>query len=783
MNTITKYKNYRFSIFNRFISLIALAFIILISAAGWKINNLHRDLMSNNLLQATHTIKDDIYFNFIYTESKLTLLASLISNARIENNYNEIQRLLKTLADDQIIKNLYWSSFTWMNQNNMAVVNNKEILKTPLDIGYRNIKSKLFKNETGITKIDINYITKNSITPIALEVKNKEGKTLGSLITTLDLEKFASHIDKIIDIKDVNYKIMKINDNKIIAQSKNFDSKAYTFLAQNINNFLQDKVETKTYRNNLNKYVISKIPNFPFIIIAENSFKMSGYKDYFDSIAQYKTQILLIGLIVGGFIYLFYFSILAPFLSLSETASAISKGNIDIEIPEIHSKEGHLLSSALEKIKLSMKTEKNLVQELSNAHNKLSVTNLRLEKKVNERTEKLEHALLEKTTFLKHLSHEIKIPLQGLNNISENLVRFWDDLDNTKKMDINLQIAHNSKKILSLVSNLLDISAISNDQLNLSLTRVDLSDLVKEIIEECKALYTYKKNINIVFNNNTPFYIIGDRDRLGQVLRNLLVNAIKFSPINSSVSASINHSEITINTGQIYQAVHFMLYDQGEGIKEEELANIFNSFIENKDKKTNPNSGLGLTICQEIIKAHHGKIWAYNNKDGGASFNFTIPIIQPAPQNELTADIPSKNLHHLKKNILMIDDEESCLGSMEMILHGKNYNLIKANSGLAALEFLELHHKFISLIMLDLMMPDMYGLNVLVEIKKNPKLKNIPVILQTSSSDEGEIVKAFEIGAYCFIRKPYKKEEILNEVEHAIKFHELKQKTSNEKTQ
>jgi two-component system sensor histidine kinase ChiS len=130
-------------------------------------------------------------------------------------------------------------------------------------------------------------------------------------------------------------------------------------------------------------------------------------------------------------------------------------------------------------------------------------------------------------------------------------------------------------------------------------------------------------------------------------------------------------------------------------------------------------------------------------------------------------------LHNAQPNILIIDDEETCLTSMELLLHDSKYHLIKTNTGQMGLKYIQDHHESISVVLLDLMMPDMYGLNLLNEIKNDPKLSNIPVILQTGSSDEEEIIKAFDKGIFCFIRKPYKKQVLLNKIEKALKFYNV----------
>jgi two-component system sensor histidine kinase ChiS len=121
----------------------------------------------------------------------------------------------------------------------------------------------------------------------------------------------------------------------------------------------------------------------------------------------------------------------------------------------------------------------------------------------------------------------------------------------------------------------------------------------------------------------------------------------------------------------------------------------------------------------------------------------------------------TENMESKSATILIVDDEEACLTSLELLLHGTNYKLIKACGGHEALDYLKANPNSIDLIMLDLMIPNMYGLNVLSELKSDPMLAKIPVILQSGTSDEREIDKAYKMGIISYVAKPYEKKIIL----------------------
>jgi two-component system sensor histidine kinase ChiS len=201
--------------------------------------------------------------------------------------------------------------------------------------------------------------------------------------------------------------------------------------------------------------------------------------------------------------------------------------------------------------------------------------------------------------------------------------------------------------------------------------------------------------------------------------------------------------------------------DQGIGIPPDELQEIFEPFVQSTHTQTKSGgTGLGLAICKEIIETHHGKIWAENNVDKGATFHFVIPQLRVEEAEILPAG--SYILEDKSQLILMIDDEPMCHKSMALILGGQHYKLYHTYSGIEGLDYLHANVDNIDLILLDLMMPDSYGLHVLQEIKANPKFKHLKIIVQSASNDIIEFNQALEMGADNYIAKPYQRQEVVS---------------------
>lgn len=576
----------------------------------------------------------------------------------------------------------------------------------------------------------------------------------------------------------IYYAVFDKSNHTFITHSSHFDISTHKKMIDDLSLFISGKEDHTSYITKDRNYVFYKLYESSFILVIGTSPIEIDYKYYFHSLLPYKLELLFLLITLCSFVYLFYKSILEPFLTLSQAALNISNGDMQTIIPKINSKEGMLVANTLEKIKTALQTEKNLVQEISETRNSLSLSNLKLENKVADKTIELKKALEEKTSFINNLSHEIKNPLQTISNTLENLSSNWPELKEEEKFNFSTQAAHSSQHLLSIVNNLLEIAKFSDGKILLNIKNTDLITTIKEVAKECKMLYMHNKHIKIIISNHKPIYANIDKARIKQVIRNLLLNTIKFSSNNSFVSINVSPTKILGQNSFMSDAFQISIYDQGIGIPEDELSNIFSPFIQGSNSKNKSiGTGLGLTICREIISAHFGKIWAENNKDGGATFNITIPTTQPI---ELVNSIANPiTLHNTGYNILMIDDEEVCLNSMEMLLYGTQYNLIKIKSAQIALEYLKENAKSISIIFIDLMMPDIYGINLLDKIKESPNLSLIPVILQTSSSDENEILKALEKGIFSFITKPYQKNKLLEEINRAIKFKELRAEDNN----
>lgn len=246
---------------------------------------------------------------------------------------------------------------------------------------------------------------------------------------------------------------------------------------------------------------------------------------------------------------------------------------------------------------------------------KLKISNLSLQ---NANEQLKQHDKIQKE-FINMAAHELRTPIQPILGLTDVLRDYISDSHQSKLLDV---IMRNAKRLQRLSSEILDVSKIESSLLRLSKSSIDLNEKIKTVINDIENGYDdgNKKNVKILFQPNEPITVYVDKDRIYQVLSNLLNNAIKFT----------ENGTVTINIGVNYSSnnhdkeVIVTITDTGTGISPEILPKLFSKFV----TSSNHGTGLGLFISKGIIEAHGGRIWAENNSSGiGTTFSFSLPII------------------------------------------------------------------------------------------------------------------------------------------------------------
>ena len=311
-------------------------------------------------------------------------------------------------------------------------------------------------------------------------------------------------------------------------------------------------------------------------------------------------------------------------ISLLEFQLAINNKNLDYEARFAVSSENEVLVIVRD-ITVRKQAEKALKETLDE-----------MEKKVFERTgnykkakEEAEQANLAKSEFLANISHELRTPMHHILNYSKYGIEKSDRVGQDKLQNYFSQISTSGGRLLSLINDLLDLSKMESGRMEYQIKKTNLGLMVEDLITEFSQ--AVEKNIRFeVKPDETPTIILCDELKIEQVFRNLLANAINFSPSGKSIAISFDRIKLSAGKRKTDKktipGLKVSIKDEGIGIPESDLETIFDKFIQSSKTKTGAGgTGLGLSICKEITKAHNGKIWAENNPEGGATFCLVLP--------------------------------------------------------------------------------------------------------------------------------------------------------------
>lgn len=344
-----------------------------------------------------------------------------------------------------------------------------------------------------------------------------------------------------------------------------------------------------------------------------------------------------------------------------------------------------------------------------------------------------------KSAFLANMSHEIRTPLNAIVGFGRLIGECTDKEDRILYQDI---IENNTNLLLQLINDILDISKIEAGTLEFIDAMVPLDDLLHEIYETQSIRVL--EDVKLIYDKSPEgISLFCDRNRLLQVITNLINNAIKFT----------RKGEIHFGFKMQQGMVEFYVSDSGIGISSSNLAGIFNRFT--KLNNFIQGTGLGLSICQTIIEKMRGKIWAESTENVGSTFYFAVPYSKidapdEEPEHGKDSSKRQKNRVHIKgkKTILIAEDNDSNFILLDSIL-SQTYDIVRAVNGLDAVGKFEAHNP--DVILMDIKMPEMDGLEATSIIRK---ISDVPIVAVTSSAYSSDRSAAMERGCDDFITKP-----------------------------
>lgn len=394
---------------------------------------------------------------------------------------------------------------------------------------------------------------------------------------------------------------------------------------------------------------------------------------------------------------------------------------------------------------------------------------------VNTLSQKLLRMDRIKDEFLANTSHELRTPLSGILGITEALIRGSDgEINQSQKQSLTM-IAASTRRLTNLVNDILDYSKMKNGDLRLFIRPIQIEGLIHTIVDVFRQLSVSKEyDITSELPEELP-PVMADENRVIQILYNLIGNAVKYT-----VKGSIRIS-VTMKT----DIVEVCVSDTGEGIPKDRQEDIFKSFeqVDTSLTRHHGGTGLGLPITKQLVELQGGEIWVESEIGKGSRFTFTLPISSLPPEERESSDriepilpdseyIPTR-IDDIEGNshILLVDDDPVNLMAAAAILKLGGYRITTANNGGTALKELERAQDY-SLVILDVMMPEISGYEVCKKLRESRSGFELPVLMLTAKTSTEDIVMGLEAGANDYLPKPFEAEELLARVKTLVNLKE-----------
>ena len=356
-----------------------------------------------------------------------------------------------------------------------------------------------------------------------------------------------------------------------------------------------------------------------------------------------------------------------------------------------------------------------------------------------------------KTDFLSSMSHEIRTPLNAIVGLSE-CIKNSDDIEEIHE-DAN-DVVMASQTLLEIVNGILDISKIEADKMEIIEVEYNPEEVFKEITTLVNTRIGEKEiELRTNFASDIPESLYGDKGKIKQIITNLLTNAVKYTEkgyidFNVKCINDKDESKLTITVS-----------DTGRGIKKEQMDKLFTKFnrLEEDKNTTVEGTGLGLAITKSLVEMMGGKIVVDSTYGEGSKF--TVFISQKISNGEVKEKVlKEENITYEGKKALIVDDNKLNLKVASKGLKEFNIETETIESGFECINKIE-NHEHYDIILMDIMMPKMSGVETLKKLKQIDNF-NIPVVALTADVMEGKSNKYIEVGFNDYLRKPIEKEEL-----------------------
>lgn len=425
----------------------------------------------------------------------------------------------------------------------------------------------------------------------------------------------------------------------------------------------------------------------------------------------------------------------------------------------------------------------------------IAVEHARLYQKTLQQAERLQELDRQKTEFFQNISHEFRTPLTLMMGPLESVVGQREDLP-YEQATIALR---NCRRLLRLVNQLLDLQRLDAGRMQASFRPCDLVNMVSQIVESFRP-YCEKKGLRLVTELNTCQKLYLDPERFDKVLYNLLSNAMKFTEAGGSIAVKVEPAG---------DHIRIQVKDTGIGIRTEQIPHLFERFrqAEGSVNRSYEGSGLGLALVKELVELHGGQISVESIYQAGSTFTVWLPTgtahlpleqvlevptqiqsgraaveladLEMVEMDEVPEEVGVSNGEYkgnstVSRTILVVDDNSDLRGYVTRVLKASGFEVLAARDGAEGFGVASERHP--DLIVTDLMMPVVSGLDMIRMIREQADIKGTPIILLTAKVDEDTRIEGTELGADIYLAKPFNDRELLAAVRNLMALKENERK-------
>ncbi|MFN0080410.1 MAG: PAS domain S-box protein [Prosthecobacter sp.] len=386
-----------------------------------------------------------------------------------------------------------------------------------------------------------------------------------------------------------------------------------------------------------------------------------------------------------------------------------------------------------------------------------------------------------KSEFLANMSHELRTPLNPILILSQQLAENKAGNLTAKQVEFSQHIHSSGTELLTLISDILDLAKIESGTVSLEVAEIPFAELHGTIDRNLRHIAEAKNlPFHVTIAPDLPPAIVSDPRRLQQILKNLLSNAVKFTASGQvEVRVDVATQGWTPDhpvLSKAAQVIAFAVTDTGIGIAPEKQRLIFEAFQQSdaSTARTYGGTGLGLAISRELAALLGGEITVSSVLGAGSTFTLYVPLHHTGPNNVRT--VPTKVPPAWKLNatphphapdaalrgrkVLVVDDDARNIFALTAVLEDHEMEVLSTTSGRSAVDLI-LHTPDLSLVLMDIMLPEMDGYETMREIRRAPGSRTLPIVVLTAKAMQGDREKCLDAGASDYLAKPVNTEQLL----------------------